>query len=194
MPPPSPAVRDRQGGGARTKREHRGRPGRCEHRGRPGRCEHRGRPGRGRGRVSARCRSAPEAPPRAVGPRAARPRRSMTSPAPSTVWRSTCIVFHLSWRRRGHPIERSSWKAITDLAAQHGMASDCVPHQIMDLAAQHGITMPLASAQLGTISGNQRQSEAIRGNQRESESVPCRRLARCRRRRPRARQRGHSRQ
>ena len=41
----------------------------------------------------------------------------------------------LKWRRRGHPIERSSWKAITDFAAQQGMASDCVPHQIMDLAA-----------------------------------------------------------
>jgi len=29
---------------------------------------------------------------------------------------------------------------------QHGMASDCVPHQITDLAAQHGIAVPPASA------------------------------------------------
>ena len=65
----------------------------------------------------------------------------------------------LKWRRRGHPIERSSWKAITDFAAQQGMASDCVPHQIMDLAAQHGITVPLASAQFGTIRVNQSESE-----------------------------------
>ena len=68
-----------------------------------------------------------------------RPRRSMTSPAPSTVWRSTCIVLHLSnGAVVGIPIERSSWKAITDLTAQHGMASDCVPHQIMDHQIKEG--------------------------------------------------------
>ena len=38
----------------------------------------------------------------------------------------------------GIPIERSSWKAITDLTAQHGMASDCVPHQIMDHQIKEG--------------------------------------------------------
>ena len=68
-----------------------------------------------------------------------RPRRSMTSPAPSTVWRSTCIVLLLSnGAVVGIPIERSSWKAITDLTAQHGMASDCVPHQIMDHQIKEG--------------------------------------------------------
>ena len=110
--------------------------------------------------MSARCRSAPEAPPRSVGPRAAPPAKEYDV---TGTFDSLAQHLHrfspLKWRRRGHPIERSSWKAITDFAAQHAMASDCVPHQIMDLAAQHGITVPLASAQFGTIRVNQSESE-----------------------------------
>ena len=129
MPPPSPAARDRKGGcvnkegkladqgGVNTVADQGGAGDEC-------------RPGVAARRRLLRARSVLEP---------LRPRRSMTSPAPSTVWRSTCIVLHLSnGAVVGIPIERSSWKAITDLTAQHGMASDCVPHQIMDHQIKEG--------------------------------------------------------